>query len=237
MAVADTRPVEYPDSDGEPMAENWLQAEVIRMLVHGFVRLMGGRPGVLVGGDNFWYPVKGENTIVTAPDVMVLVGVNDSADIRTMRSYRQWVHGGHPALVVEVTSPSNTMQEMNAKRAFYEQYGVDEYWLYDPDNGLLDVWVRDGDVLTPVVHASRGHVSPTTGVRVSIVGGQLCVCDPGSERRWLWLSQEAAIAADVQQRLAVALADLDAATAAADAAMARAAELEARLRAAGLDVE
>ena len=58
------------------------------------------------------------------------------------------------ALVVDVTSPSYTMQGMNAKRAFYEQYGVDEHWRYYPD-------------------------------------GQLAVCVPGSERRWLWLSQEA----------------------------------------------
>ncbi len=40
--------VVYPESDGEPMAESWLQAEVIRLLVTGFIRLFAGHPGVLV---------------------------------------------------------------------------------------------------------------------------------------------------------------------------------------------
>ena len=70
--------VVYPESDGEPMAESWLQAEVIRMLVAGFIRLFAGHPGVVVGGDNFWYPVKGDPRTVVAPDVFVIVGMPES---------------------------------------------------------------------------------------------------------------------------------------------------------------
>ena len=47
----------YPDSDGEPMAENFLQSIVIRMLVYGFERVFRGRDDMLVGGDFFWYPI------------------------------------------------------------------------------------------------------------------------------------------------------------------------------------
>jgi len=36
-------------------------------------------------------------------------------------------------VVFEVLSPSNTQQEMADKRAFYEEHGVEEYYVYDPD--------------------------------------------------------------------------------------------------------
>lgn len=183
--------VVYPESDGEPMAESWLQAEVIRMLVAGFIRLFAGHPGVVVGGDNFWYPVKGDPRTVVAPDVFVIVGMPAVPPLREMGSYRQWEHGGHPTFVVEVLSPSNTYREMLRKRDFYERFGVDEYWVFEPEDGTLEVWLRDGAALSRVPMAEGGHVSPTTGVQVSVVDRELVVHGPGGGRRWLYLRDEA----------------------------------------------
>lgn len=45
-------------------------------------------------------------------------------------------------------SPGNTFAEMkNTLRfydRFYDRYGVEEYYLYDPDNGELSGWLRTG---------------------------------------------------------------------------------------------
>jgi Uma2 family endonuclease len=47
--------------------------------------------------------------------------------------YKQWEEGGiAPQVVFEVLSPSNSVKEMNDKRAFYDTYGVEEYYVYDP---------------------------------------------------------------------------------------------------------
>ena len=175
----------YPDSDVEPMAENQLQAELIRTLILGFQRLYAGRPDVLVGGDNFWYPVKGQPSIVVAPDTMVVVDLPSPPDIRTMGSYRQWEHGGHVALAIEVLSPSNTWAEMVRKRQFYDQHGADEYWAFDPATGALEVWVREADGLRACTVMDDGFISPTTSVLVKVVDGELAVHDSNGGRRWL----------------------------------------------------
>lgn len=191
------RHVVYPESDDEPMAESWLQAEVIRMLINGFQRLLRGVPGVVVGGDNFWYPVEGDPRTVVAPDVLVIVGMPRVPHPREMGSYRQWEHGGHPGLVVEVLSPSNTAAEMMRKLEFYDRHGADEYWLFDPEDGALQVWVRDrSGRLTRVPDAAAGHTSPVTGVTVCTDGVELVVHDPDGVRRWKYLPEEAADAGE-----------------------------------------
>ena len=80
----------------------------------------------------FWYPVEGDNTTVLAPDVMVAF---DRPKVGKRRgSYRQWEEGGiAPQVVFEVLSPGNDAREMQAKRAFYERHGADEYYEFDPN--------------------------------------------------------------------------------------------------------
>lgn len=216
----------YPDSDDEPMAENMLQAEIIRSLILGFQRRYAGRADVLVAGDAFWYPVRGEPKVVLAPDTLVVVDLPAPPDFRVMGSYRQFEFGGHVALVVEVLSPSNTWAEMVRKRQFYDRHGADEYWAFDPDHGTLEVWVRQGDSLVELPVPDEGIVSPATGVTVRLIDGMLAVFDVGSERRWLFPLDEAA-RADAE----AARAESEAAR--ADAAARRVAELEVQLAALG----
>lgn len=212
----DTDAVHYPDSDGEPMAENARQALIIRTLILGFERRFSGRRDAWVGGDCFWYPVQGDPRTVTAPDVIVVTDLPAPIDVRSLGSYRQWEHGPPPLLVVEVLSPSNTPADMIRKLAFYDQFGVREYWVVDPDHGLLEIHWRDGDRLVPAVHPEEGWVSPFTSVRVSMVDGEVVVVDPDGERRWLAPIDEAHRADEAVHR--------------ADELAARVAELEQRLR-------
>jgi Uma2 family endonuclease len=55
-----------------------------------------------------------------------------------------WIRGV-PNLVVEVASPSTRRRDQTTKRALYERFGVDEYWLVDPDErSILVLRLRDG---------------------------------------------------------------------------------------------
>lgn len=213
----------YPESDGAPMGENPYQAEVIVTVKLGFQRLFGGRSDVWVGADNFWYPVEGKPKIVAAPDTMVVVDLAELPDIRTMGSYRPWVHGGRVAFAVEVLSPGNTVAEMHRKHQFYDRHGVDEYWVFDPDSGKLEVSVRAEGVLRRVVVPDDGFVSPTTGVRVRVVGDELAVCDPNSDRRWLTPFEEI-----TQAERGAARAEQEATRAEREASRAEAAERRVR---------
>ena len=62
----------YPESDGQPMADNTRQFEYIVMIQGGLAALFADRPDVFVAGDLLWYPVEGDNQTRAAPDAMVV---------------------------------------------------------------------------------------------------------------------------------------------------------------------
>jgi len=54
---------------------------------------------------------------------------------------------GAPDLVVEILSPSNTAIEMEQKLKLYHEAGVREYWIIDPENNGLTVYLFQKDVI------------------------------------------------------------------------------------------
>jgi Uma2 family endonuclease len=157
-----------------PAADNTKQFRWIGVLAGNLAALFRDRPDVFVSGDQLWYPVEGEPTICTAPDVYVVFG-RPKGD---RGSYKQWEEGGVPMTVVfEVLSPSNTVEEMDEKLDFYDSYGVEEYYPYNPEKNDLRPWVRRGSAL---VRARPAHnfVSPQLGIRFDLSGPELVVYRP-----------------------------------------------------------
>src|SRR3954449_8234815 len=70
MSTIFTKPqpsvVEYPEDNGEPMAENTLQFKWIVLVKEGLETLYFHDPDVFVAGDLLWYPVEGEPKICLA---------------------------------------------------------------------------------------------------------------------------------------------------------------------------
>ena len=162
--------VEYPDSDGEPMADNTLQYEWIVLLREN----LNGLFPDFVAGNLLWYPVRGEPRIRVAPDVLVALGRPKGY----RGSYKQWEEEGIPPRVVfEVLSPGNTASEMIRKMAFYQKHGVEEYYVIDPDEGTASGHVRHGRTLQLVEDLS-GHVSPLLGIRFQLAEGSIVVLGP-----------------------------------------------------------
>jgi len=164
----------YPESDGQPMAENTLQFESITTIKGGLDAVFLDQSDVFVAGDLFWYPVEGRPDIRTAPDVMVVFG----RPKKHRGSYLQWLEEGIPPKVTfEVQSPGNRPGEMVRKFQFYERYGVDEYYIYDPDHELLDGWKRAGPELKEIANLD-GWISPALGIRFEFTGGKLKIYGP-----------------------------------------------------------
>ena len=151
----------YPESDGKPMAENTEQFNWIVLLVENLKSLFADDPNVFVAGDLLWYPVQGRVDISMAPDAMVAFG----RPMGYRGSYKQWEEAGiAPQVVFEVLSPNNTALEMTDKFNAYARYGVEEYYLYDPDKHEFRAWLRLGEKLEPVDHL-EGFQSPRLRVR------------------------------------------------------------------------
>ncbi len=169
-----TKPIVYPESDGEPIAENTLQFRWIMTIQGGLDALYADDPMVFVAGDLLWYPEEGKPEIRQAPDILAAFG-----RLKGDRgSYKQWEEEGTaPQIVFEILSPGNRPNEMIRKFQFYEKYGVDEYYIYDPDNGILNGWLREGDKLK-VIPDMVGWISPRAKIRFDMVDGELRITGP-----------------------------------------------------------
>jgi Uma2 family endonuclease len=182
MSVQTLLPVKpkvvYPDSDGQPMAENAVQFRWIVTIEGGLEAVFRDDANVFVAGDLLWYPVEGDPTIRMAPDILVAFG-RPKGD---RGSYQQWLENNIPLHVVfEVYSPGNRFGAMLRKFQFYERYGVEEYYLYDPEAGELWGWLRDGSTLREIENMS-GWVSPRMKVRFELVNGELQLYGPDGNK-------------------------------------------------------
>jgi Uma2 family endonuclease len=187
----------YPESDGEPMSDNTKQFRWIVTLYGNLAALFRDNGEVFVSGNQFWYPVEGEPELKQAPDVYVVFG-RPKGD---RPSYKQWEEGGVPMTVVfEVLSPKNTPLEMADKYTFYEDHGAEEYYVYDPDENALLVYLRKGDVFRRVRQVG-GFVSPRLGTRFDTSGPELIVYYPDG-RPFLSFEQLEAERLGAEQRAA-----------------------------------
>jgi Uma2 family endonuclease len=154
----------YPDSDGQPMADNTKQFRWIVVIKENLEILFAAVADVFIAGDLLWYPIEGDNKTRQAPDVMVAFG-RPKGD---RGSYKQWEEDNiAPQVVFEILSPGNRLKEMTKKLHFYERYGVEEYYIYDPDRIDLVGLERSGDKLE-VIEEINGWVSPRLGIRLEI---------------------------------------------------------------------
>jgi Uma2 family endonuclease len=143
------------------MADNTLQWEWIVTIKIELEDIFWERPDVFIASDLLWYPIQGNNKVSIAPDVMVVFGRPKGH----RGCYKQWEEGAiAPQVVFEILSPNNTALEMSRKLSAYEQFGPEEYYLYDPDSGHIEGWIRKGDRLVPI-EKMNGWMSPRLGIR------------------------------------------------------------------------
>ena len=103
--------VDYPSSDGKPMAESDAQRNAIVYAVDAL---------------QAWFADR--------DDVFVVIGAADHERLR----YKLWEEPKAPDFVLEVASRSTWRKDLGPKRRLYERMGVREYWQYDPTGEYLD---------------------------------------------------------------------------------------------------
>jgi Uma2 family endonuclease len=168
----------YPDSDGQSMADNTLQFRWIVLIKENLDCLFANNPDVFIAGDLLWYPVEGHPEIRVAPDAMVVFG-RPKGD---RGSYRQWQEADiAPQVVFEILSPGNRLAEMARKLQFYDRYGVEEYYVYDPDSNELGGFIRQAGQLTGI-EPMHNWASPRLGIRFVLTAETLEIYTPQGEQ-------------------------------------------------------
>ncbi|MBW4506838.1 MAG: Uma2 family endonuclease [Scytonematopsis contorta HA4267-MV1] len=168
----------YPESDGQPMAENTIQFRWIVTIKENLEILFAANPDVFIAGDLFWYPIEKDTDTKYAPDTMVVFG-RPKGD---RGSYIQCKEGNIPPQVVfEVLSPSNTKAEMQNKLDFYNKYGVEEYYLYNPYKNNLTGWLRDKRNLKQITNIN-GWTSPRLSIKFVLTSTTLEIYRPDGRK-------------------------------------------------------
>lgn len=93
---------------------------------------------------------------VVEPDLLFVA--SDQDEILTDKNVQ-----GPPALVVEILSRGTRKRDEHVKRRLYDRCGVREYWIVDPDLGLVKVFRRLPDGSFPqVAELAREDPDPLT---------------------------------------------------------------------------
>ena len=160
------------------MSDNTKQFRWIVTIKENLEMLFASILDVFVAGDLLWYPVQGNNKIRQAPDAMVVFG-RPKGD---RGSYQQWKEDNIPPQVAfEILSPGNRPGKMAEKLLFYQRYGVQEYYIYDPENIELSGFVRNEDWFEPIAEMN-GWVSPLLQIRFQLTENTLEIYRPDGRK-------------------------------------------------------
>ena len=226
----------YPESDGKPMADNSKQFRWITTIEGNLEILFAHNPDVFIAGDMLWYPVARNNKISQAPDVMVVFGRPKGDRGSYIQTQEEDIA---PQVVFEILSPSNTKEEMENKFNFYESYGVEEYYVYDPQRGRLQGWQRQGRELAKIERIA-GWISPRLGIQFELEGLELGLYYPDGRRFLTYVELGQRVEAETEARIKAetraekAEIRAEAESEARAKAETRAKEFEAKLKQAGL---
>lgn len=125
--------IDYPSSDGRPVAESSVHFACLTEACFGLQRHFRHRRDVFVAGNLLIYYEEGNIKARVAPDVFVVVGVGN----HDRTSYLLWEEGKVPSFVLEITSRGTRNEDQGKKRELYGRLGVTEYWQYDPGGEWL----------------------------------------------------------------------------------------------------
>jgi Uma2 family endonuclease len=177
--------IEYPTSDGQPMAETTLHREVMQDTIWTLERRYADVPDVWVGGNLFLCYEEGNPAAVLAPDVLLAKGVSKWK----RPNYLLWQEVP-PTLIVEVTSRSTRREDLGKKKNLYERIGVGEYVLFDPYGEYLKPRLQgyrlEGGVYQAIPLAYDSLESRTTGVLFRPEGERLRLVNAATGEPLLW---------------------------------------------------
>lgn len=195
---------DYPESDGQPMAETELNRDLMIDSILTLKARFQDVPDVCVSGDMLMYYVMKDPKKSVAPDVFVTFGVEK----KQRRIYRIWEEGKPPDFVLEFSSQRTFANDLGPKKTLYaEVLGVREYFLFDAAREYLPTPLMGfrlvGTEYVPIQPEPDGKVyAETLGLFLGSRGDGFGYYDPVAGR-WLETPMDEA-AAKVEEVAALA---------------------------------
>jgi Uma2 family endonuclease len=129
------REVDYPTSDGKPMAETDLHRQDMVDVIDTLSDRFAPDADVYVTGNLLLFYEEGNRRKHVSPDVFVVRGVPKQPP---RDYYLLWREGKSPDVVIEITSKTTRREDQNKKRVIYRDIlKVPEYFRFDPTQDYL----------------------------------------------------------------------------------------------------
>jgi hypothetical protein len=106
--------VDYPESDGRPVAETPIHRDNLLYSVYRLEQWFARDPMIYVSGNMFLYYDRGNSRKNVAPDVFVVLGASRD---KPRRVYKVWEEEGRtPDMVMEITSRNTQVTALHGRR-------------------------------------------------------------------------------------------------------------------------
>lgn len=181
------REVEYPTSDGKPMAETDLHRDEMIDSIQVLSDFFAERPRVYVSGNLLLYYEEGNPRKHVSPDLLVAI---DVPKLPRRDYYLVWKEGKSPDFVAEITSKTTRREDQHKKLVIYRDIlKVTEYVLFDPRSEYLKPSLQgfrlvQGDYL-PIELVDGRLPSEVLGLHLERDGLELRFYDPATGTRLL----------------------------------------------------
>lgn len=213
VEVLEEEEVDYPESDGKPMAETDVHIEQIIYLRTALQHHFRHRPDVYVSGNILVYYSQGDPSAVVSPDILVVKGVEK----KRRRTYKTWKEGGKaPDVVMEVTARKTQFEDTFTKFNIYEQVlQAREYFQHDPTGDYLQPRLQGyrlvGGKYEPIEGAEEGRLhSQELGLDLVDEEGFLRLYNPTTGERLRTPEEEAEARQRAEEEAARLRAELEA---------------------------
>ncbi len=188
--------IDYPTSDGKPMAETDHHRELMQALIQTLQTWFAANKRIYVSGNLMYYYVPGDKRRHVSPDVFVVRGVPNQRRL----CYLAWEEGKHPSVVIELTSRSTRREDTHKKFELYrDKLKVKEYFLYDPYGDYLKPQLQGYRLVkgeyVPIALRDGRMPSQILGLHLEADGNDVRLYDPAANR-WLPTPLERAVEAE-----------------------------------------
>jgi Uma2 family endonuclease len=186
--------VEYPTSDGKPMAETEHHRDLMVDLIETLKTHFDADPEVYVGGNLLLFYEEGNRRKHVSPDVFVARGV---PKLPKRLYYLLWEEGKPPDAVIELTSRTTRREDRQKKWQLYRDVlKVPEYFLFDPFEEYLKPSLQgyrlEGGEYSSIVPVHGRLTSQVLGLKLERDAADLRLVDPATGRRLPTLREQTA---------------------------------------------
>lgn len=180
----------YPESDGKPIGETDFHIQTITYPYQTLSAFFASETDVKVLADIMFYYEEGNPRKVFSPDVMVVKGVGN----HPRRTFKLWEEKQFPQVIFEISSRKTWGDDLNKKWFLYQQFGVKEYYIFDPEydylpEPLIAYRSKRGELKQVPIKNNRIY-SEELGLEIVDTGEGLRLFDPETNQFMRTLSEE-----------------------------------------------